>query len=117
MLYKLSIKTGITIGINSFDKGLYILHYGCIVVNGTARFGDNCVVQCGVNVSSDVIGGNHCYLGTGCKLMIRISIGNDTIVGANAVVTKSFDEDNIVIAGVPAEKISNKGFASGRVSV
>lgn len=93
-----------------FGKGLYLPHYGYIVVNNTARFGDNCVVQSGVNVSNDVVGGNHCYLGTGAKLMIGVHIKDDTIVGANAVVTKSFDEENIVIAGIPAKKITDKGF-------
>ena len=49
------LKTGITIPINTFGKGLYIPHYGCIVVNGSARFGDNCVIQCGVNISENVV--------------------------------------------------------------
>jgi len=29
-------------------------------------------------------------------------LGNNVQIGANAVVNKSFDEDNIVLAGVPA---------------
>lgn len=117
LLYRLSIKTGITIGLNVFGRGLYIPHYGLIVVNGRARFGDYCVVQAGVNVSENVRGGNHVYLGAGCKLMIGASIADNTIVGANAVVTNVFTEKNIVIAGVPARKISDKGFASGRESI
>ena len=116
-LYKLSLKTGISIGLNVFGKGLYVPHHGCIVVNSNAKFGDNCVIQCGVNVSEGVIGGNHCYLGAGSKLMIGARIGNDVIVGANSVVTKVFEEDNVVLAGVPARIISNKGFASNRDSI
>lgn len=45
---RLSVKTGIQIGINSFGKGLGLFHYGSIVVNETARFGDYCVIQSGV---------------------------------------------------------------------
>ena len=56
-LQSLSEKLGITIGPNCFGKGLYIPHYGSIVVNGTARFGDNCIVQNGVNVSESVVCG------------------------------------------------------------
>ena len=47
-LYKLSVKSGISIRPNNFGKGLRIPHYGTIVVNMSARFGDYCVVQCGV---------------------------------------------------------------------
>lgn len=46
-LRKWSCFTGITIPPNTFGKGLYIPHWGSIVVNGSARFGDNCVVQGG----------------------------------------------------------------------
>lgn len=55
-------------------------------------------------------GGQHCYLGAGAKILIGVHLGNHTIVGANAVVTKSFDEENVVLAGVPARIISHKGF-------
>ncbi|MEH2830556.1 DapH/DapD/GlmU-related protein [Segatella copri] len=106
----LSVLTGISIPPNTFGKGLYIPHYGAIVVNGTVRFGDNCVIQNGVNVSDKVWGGQHCYLGAGAKILIGVHLGNHTIVGANAVVTKSFDEENVVLAGVPARIISHKGF-------
>lgn len=56
-LQSLSERLGITIGPNCFGKGLYIPHYGAIVVNGSARFGDYCIVQNGVNVSESVICG------------------------------------------------------------
>ena len=117
MLYKLSLRTGFSIGLNSFGKGLYLPHHGCVVVNSLAKFGDYCVVQCGVNISEKVIGGNHCYLGAGAKLVIGAKIGNDVIVGANAVVTKVFSEDNVVLAGVPARVVSDKGFASQRKAI
>jgi len=32
----------------------------------------------------------------------NIKLGNNVKVGANAVVNKTFDEDNIIIAGIPA---------------
>ena len=49
--------------------------------------------------------------------MIGVNIKTGTIVGANAVVTKSFDEENIVVAGIPAKKISNNGTLSGRSNI
>lgn len=108
--YRLSVKTGITLPPNTFGKGVYIPHFGAIVVNPSARFGDYCVIQNGVNISNDVIGRNHIYLGAGAKIMIGVHIEDDVIVGANAVVTKDIDEPNIVVAGLPAKKISGKGF-------
>ena len=115
-LQSLSERLGITIGPNCFGKGLYIPHYGSIVVNGTARFGDNCIVQNGVNVSESVVCGGG-YLGAGSKLLIGVNLADNIIVGANAVVTKSFNEPNIVLAGIPARKISEKGMNSGRKKV
>ncbi len=102
--------TGITIPPNTFGKGLYIPHWGAIVVNGSARFGDYCVVQSGVNISEGVKGGNHIYLAAGAKLLIGVSIADDVIVAANAVVNKNVVEQNVVVGGVPAKKISNNGF-------
>ncbi len=109
-LYNLSVKSGITIPPNTFGKGLFLPHHGAIVVNSTARFGDNCVVQSGVNVSNDVVGGDHLYLGTGSKLMIGVKIPDHCIIGANAVVTKSVEEENVVVGGIPAKIISHNGF-------
>jgi len=36
-------------------------------------------------------------------------IADGIVIGANSVVNKSFTEENITIAGVPAKKINNKG--------
>lgn len=57
------------------------------------------------------------YLGAGSKLLIGVNLADNIIVGTNAVVTKSFNELNIVIAGIPARKISDKGTKSGRVKI
>ena len=113
-LHKLSIVTGIYIPPNTFGKGLFIPHWGAIVVNDNARFGDNCVVQNCVNVSGGVVGGNHIYLGAGAKVMLNVHLADDVIVGANAVVTKSIETPNLVVAGVPARIISEKGFRDRR---
>ena len=61
-LQSLSERLGITSGPNCFGKGLYIPHYGSIVVNGTARFGDNCIVQNGVNLSESVVCGGGVFI-------------------------------------------------------
>lgn len=42
--------------------------------------------------------------------MSNVVVGDDVIIGANAVVTKSVDESNVVLAGVPAKIISYNGY-------
>lgn len=46
----LSYKLGFTLYKNQFGPGLYIMHYGTIVVNPKCRIGDNCNINAGVNI-------------------------------------------------------------------
>lgn len=108
-LYCLSVKSGLTIPMNTCGKGIYIPHHGTIVINATARLGDNCIIQCGVNVSEQVTIGDGVYLGSGAKIMKNVHIANNVIVGSNAVVTKNIVLENSVVGGIPATIISNHG--------
>ena len=60
--------------------------------------------------STDLIGkikiGNNCFIGVNTLLMPGITIGDSVIIGAGSVVTRSFFEDGIIIAGNPAKKIA-----------
>ena len=49
--------------------------------------------------------GNNCFIGANTLILPGVKIGSGIIVGAGSVVTKSFNEENIVIAGNPARKI------------
>ena len=112
----LSILCGFSIPINTFGEGLSIAHRGTIVVNGAARIGDNCRILVCVNIGT-VPGcssvapeiGDNVYLAPGVKIYGKVKIANGIIVGANSVVTSSFQEDNVCIAGIPAKIISNLG--------
>ena len=55
-----------------------------------------------LNYVKDMTIGNHCWLGMNVKLLKNTSIADNTIVGADAVVTKNFNEPNCILAGVPA---------------
>ena len=111
----ISKKLGFTIPINVFDSGLSIAHYGTIVVNGQCKIGKNCRIHICVNIGS-MAGeayaapeiGDNCYIGPGAKLFGPIVIGNNTVVGANAVVNKSFPNGKVTIGGIPAQVISEK---------
>lgn len=49
--------------------------------------------------------GKHCWIGMGAVILPAVELGDYTIVGANAVVTKSFSEGYCVLAGNPAKII------------
>lgn len=107
---------GYEIPLNCIDKGLSIAHKGTIVMSHGAHIGENCRLHVGVNIGtapgcSDVAPkiGDNVYIAPGVKLYGRIQIASGIIIGANAVVTKSFTEENICIAGIPARKISDMG--------
>ena len=110
---RLRVKLGFMIPINVFGPGLSIAHYGSIIITPLAKIGENCRVHVGVVIAKDRWKdagpkiGNNCNIGPGVKVDGDITIGDNTIIGANAVVNKSFPEGNMVIAGIPAGKIAD----------
>jgi serine O-acetyltransferase len=108
-------KLGFYIPINVFGPGLSIAHPGTIVINGGVKIGSNCRLHVCVNIGAEAGNGNHvpqigdnCYIAPGVKMFGNITLGSNIAIGANAVVNKSFLEDNITIGGIPGKVISNK---------
>ncbi len=60
--------------------------------------------------------GNNVYFGAGCCVLGGISIGNNVVVGANAVVTKDVP-DNAVVVGIPAKVISFNSSDSSLINI
>lgn len=117
MLRHQGVKYGLSIPYNTdVGPGLYIGHYGGVVVNDQAVIGRDCNINHGVTIGVAYGGrnpgvpkiGDRAYLGPGCVIIGGIRLGNDVAVGANAVVTESVP-DSGVVAGVPARLISRKG--------
>ena len=114
ILHKQGMKLGgFSIPLNCFGPGLSIAHYGSIVVNSSCKIGKNCRIHEGVTIGATngskqaAIIGDNVFIGTGAKIIGDLKIGNNIAIGANSVVTRTFDEDGITIAGIPAKKISN----------
>jgi carbonic anhydrase/acetyltransferase-like protein (isoleucine patch superfamily) len=57
------------------------------------------------HIAEEVVIGRYCWLGMGSVILPGVKLGDFTIVGANAVVTKSFVEGHCVLVGSPARKI------------
>lgn len=53
----------------------------------------------------DIIIGEKCWIGMNSVILPGVQLGNNTVVAAGAVVTKSFTEGNCIIGGVPAKII------------
>lgn len=107
------IACGICIGATaSIGRRLSIEHHGGIVVHGAAIIGDDCMIRHGVTIGNagrvDPMGapriGNRVEIGAGAKILGRVAIGDDVIIGANAVVTHDVPAGAIV-GGVPARII------------
>ena len=57
-------------------------------------------------MKGDVIVRDNCWVGAKVFIKHGVSIGSNTVIGTNGVVTKSFPS-NVVIAGCPAKIIKS----------
>ena len=51
--------------------------------------------------------GNHCFIGSGARILGNITIGDNCKIGANAVILKSIPPNNTVV-GIPGKIIKKK---------
>lgn len=109
-----------------FGPGLYVGHFGGIIVGGGVVVGENC------NLSQNVTVGAHdgsprigdcAYLAPGAKVFGHITIGDHVAIGANAVVNQDVPSfatavaDRVTILedrGNPMSRPSNSRQSSAR---
>ena len=101
--------------------GLNIPHPECIIINDMSVIGENATILQGVTIgrsrgkfkggTDSPIIGNNVFIGAGAKVLGPINIGDNCMIGANAVVTKDFSKNSIIV-GIPAKIIgkTNKPF-------
>jgi serine O-acetyltransferase len=88
-------------------KGLMIEHFGGIVINSGSKIGDFCTISHEVTLGNKKPGGkapilgNYVYVCVGAKVLGDITVGDNCIIGANAVLMTSIPANSIV-AGIPA---------------
>ncbi len=121
---KIYPSTGIerlSIGIGTFINSEVSFGLGA---SGSISIGDNCAIgprvsfetvnhskkwnektKWKINQSNQIKIGNRVWIGSGAIVLPNVEIGDDCVVCAGAVVTKSVSKNNI-IGGVPAKVIS-----------
>ena len=60
--------------------------------------------------------GSGCYIGSAVRFAPGTKVGNNCLVGLGSVVTKKFEGDNLMIAGMPAKVIKEDYKISGASS-
>ena len=111
---RLSQKYNINIQPNMVGKGIRLPHIigGGIIINCLAM-GDYCTVNTNVVVgkkNSDderPIIGNNVDLCVGCKVIGKVTVGDNVTVAPNAVVISSI-ESGEVVGGIPARSLNKK---------
>lgn len=81
-----------------------VLSYNIIFVTHDASYGA-IINKKYIDLYGKIVIGNNCFIGAGSTLMYGITLGDNTIVAAGSVVTKSFKQGNVVIGGNPAKII------------
>ena len=96
--------------------GLFINRFGGIYVHGHARIGHDVTFSSTILVGQTNRGaragapivGNRVYIGVGARLIGRIHVGDGSVIGVNAVVTKDLEDDSVAV-GIPAKTVSHDG--------
>ena len=87
-------------------------HNGHLKVGNHCHFsGDVKFIQCNHDINNpdiilpyeDIIIGDYVWIGANVVILPGVILGNHMTVAAGAVVTKSFPEGHIVLAGIPAK--------------
>ncbi|MDO5088945.1 MAG: serine O-acetyltransferase EpsC [Leptotrichiaceae bacterium] len=103
----IEIHPGATLG-----KKIFFDHGMGIVIGETAVIGDNCIIFHGVTlggVNSDKVKRHptiekNVIIGTGAKILGNITVGENSKIGANAVVLKDVPSNSVAV-GIPAKII------------
>ncbi len=112
------------IGENFYQTGFLKIDYTCFN-NLSVVIGDNCMfgqdisfllsdwhyiydVKTGERLNAPKNGisiGNNVWIARNVQILKDVSIPDNTIIGIGSLVTKSFDEENTILGGVPAKVI------------
>lgn len=130
-IYRIHPKTSVRNAHNIFLGRDVRITLNCIIWagnNSTIHLGDNVLIGPGVQIHAtnhgyalnntpmtyqqrsekNILIGNDVWIGGNSVITAGTTLANGIIVAAGSTVTKSFHEENIIIGGVPAKKISER---------
>ena len=102
----------------AIGPGLVLFHPTGVVIGPGCRVGARATIMQGVTLGSDevIVGkagsgspavGDDVFIGPGAAVFGAVELGDRVRVGANSVVTESFNAD-VVIAGAPARVVGHR---------
>jgi serine O-acetyltransferase len=105
----------------TIGKRFRIEHFGGIIVSGDTVIGDDVILRHGVTIGMKRIGepgspviGNRVEIGAGAKILGRIHIGDDVLIGANAVVVRDVPAGHIAV-GIPARILPRRDLPAEQI--
>ena len=118
-LRRLKVKYGLDISYRTkIGKGIYVGHFGGVVVHGDVEIGDYCNLSQGITLGVSNYGeksgvpiiGHHVFLGPGSCVFGNVTVGNHVTIGANAVVTEDVSDNSTVLS--PKSTTINKDLSA-----
>jgi serine O-acetyltransferase len=104
-------------------EGLFLGHFGTVVINKDSIIGKNCNIAHGVTIGQVNLGrfkgcpriGDKVWIGTGAVLVGNIVIGNNVLIAPNSYVNFDVPENSLVI-GNPAKIIPRENPTNGYIN-
>jgi len=98
-----------------YMPGCYIQAIGKINIGDFTQIGPNVgiitanhdLLDTRKHVVQEVKIGSYCWIGMGAIILPGVIIGDNTIIGAGSIVTKSFPNGNCIIGGNPAKVLKH----------
>ncbi|CAM4170457.1 serine acetyltransferase [Zobellia roscoffensis] len=121
---RLKIKYGFQIPVGTeIGRGLFMGHFGSIVINKKAKIGDNCNIAHTITIGQANRGntkgcpviGNNVWIGTGSVIVGKIIIGDNVLIAPNTFVNGDVPSNSLVI-GNPFKIIPKKNPTEGYIN-
>lgn len=107
-------------------EGLYLGHWGALVINPKTKIGKNCNIAQGVTIAQTNRGkkqgvpeiGNEVWIGPNAVIVGKITIGNNVLIAPNAYVNFDVPTDSVVIgnpATITLKENATEGYINNKV--
>lgn len=107
----------------SIGEGLYLGHWGALVINPSVTIGRNCNIAQGVTIGQANRGknmgfpqiGNEVWIGANAVIVGNIRIGDNVLIAPNAYVNTDIPSNSVVM-GNPAQITPNTKATEGYIN-